>query len=101
MRQLVGCGPAELEEIPDIPDADQPVSGPPGLPGGFRRRDGRVWQAVHRLSLAASGPDGFVVLSSAMRRGLCWLSTSAAPGSGRSPSCFCWLLISPGGWDVR
>jgi hypothetical protein len=35
MRQLVGGGPAELEEIADIPDADQPVSGPSGLPGGF------------------------------------------------------------------
>ena len=34
MRQLVGCRPAELEEIADVPDADQPVSGPPGLPGG-------------------------------------------------------------------
>ena len=35
MRQLVGGGPAELEEIANIPDADQPVSGPSGLPGGF------------------------------------------------------------------
>ena len=64
MRQLVGCGPAELEEIADIPDADQPVGGPPVLPGNSRRRDGRIWGGAQRLSRAVNGPGGSVILSS-------------------------------------
>ena len=80
MRQLVGRGPAKLEETADVPDADQPVSGPPGLPGGFRLGDGRVWRAAHGLPLAATGPDGSTVLSSALRRGSRWLVTQPPPG---------------------
>jgi hypothetical protein len=43
VRQLVGCGPAKLEERADVPDADQIVAGPPG------------WSAAEGRGIAASG----------------------------------------------
>ena len=65
VRQLVGGGPAELEERADVPDADQIVAGPPGWPGSRGRGDGRVWRAAHALPLATTWSGGSAIIASA------------------------------------
>ena len=65
VRQLVGCGPAKLEERADVPDADQIVAGPPGWPGSRGRGDCLVWRAAHALPLATTWSGGSAIIASA------------------------------------
>jgi hypothetical protein len=65
VRQLVGGGPAKLEERADVPDADQIVAGPSGGPGSRGRRYRRVWRAAHGLPQATARSGGSVIMASA------------------------------------
>jgi hypothetical protein len=56
MGQLVGGGPAELEQRADVTDADQPIRARPSLPDDFRiadRKGFRIWQG-HALTVDGS-----------------------------------------------
>jgi hypothetical protein len=63
VRQLVGGSPAKLEELAEVPDADQPVAGPPGWPGSRGPGTCRVWRATHGLPLAAAASGSPMILA--------------------------------------
>ena len=65
------------------------VEGCPGLAGGSSSVPSREW--------ARAAPSFCHPRCDADRAG--W--SLAASEAVRSPSCFCWLLMSPGGWDAR
>jgi hypothetical protein len=71
VRELVGRSPAKLEELADIPDADQPVAGPPGWLGSRGPGSCRVGRATQCLPLATAGSGSSMILAPGAQANAC------------------------------